>query len=117
VTSDVSATTINQLNKIGIKTILLNNKYIADSVFLEVKKNKSAHYVTAFTKLLLLSDEVASYFDKIVYLDTDLQIFKNIDDLFDLPHMSAVRDRAPAAVDKETRYILGCSRFCSGLFV
>ena len=117
VTSDVSTETIRQLNKIGIKTILLNKKYIADSVFLEVSKNRVTHYITAFTKLLLLSDEVAELFDKVVYLDTDIQIFENIDDLFDCPHMSAVQDNAPGVVMRDTTYTLGCTRFCSGLFV
>lgn len=32
-----------------------------------------------------------SQFDKVVFLDSDIQVIKNIDYLFDCPHMSAVR--------------------------
>lgn len=46
-----------------------------------------AHWQYTFDKLFVWT---LTQFDKVVYLDSDMQIVQNIDDLFDHPHMSAV---------------------------
>jgi len=47
---------------------------------------------TTFQKLSILS---MTEYDKIVWIDADMMIVRNIDMLFNLPHMSCVRSRAP----------------------
>lgn len=52
--------------------------------------NKDAYHArwsNTFDKLLIWT---LTEFDKIVYLDCDMQVIKNLDYLFDSPHMSAV---------------------------
>ena len=46
------------------------------------------HWYRAFGKISIFNLET---FNKIVYLDSDMQVVQNIDELFDKPHMSAVR--------------------------
>ncbi len=46
------------------------------------------HWNRTFDKLYVWT---LSQFDKVVFLDSDIQVIKNIDYLFDCPHMSAVR--------------------------
>lgn len=46
------------------------------------------HWNHTFDKLFVWS---LTQFDKVVYLDSDMQVIRNIDYLFDCPHMSAVR--------------------------
>ncbi len=53
--------------------------------------NKEAgydHWNRTFDKLYVWT---LTQFDKVVYLDSDMQVIANIDYLFDCPHMSAVR--------------------------
>lgn len=53
--------------------------------------NKAAgysHWNRTFDKLYVWT---LTQFDKVVYLDSDMQVIANIDHLFDCPHMSAVR--------------------------
>jgi len=49
-----------------------------------------------------------------VYLDTDLWVKQNVDEIMGMPHMSAVIDQSPKPIKP---YVLGNSVFCSGLFV
>lgn len=46
------------------------------------------HWNLTFDKLFVWT---LNQFDKVVFLDSDIQVIKNIDYLFDCPHMSAVR--------------------------
>lgn len=117
VTKNVNGVTRKLLTDVGIKIIDLNTSLIDESNLVTTAANKKMcdWYRNALTKLSLLESNVEEKFDKIVYLDTDIQVFKNIDDLFDHPHMSAVQDLAPHHVPHE--YTYGCSMFCSGLFV
>jgi glycogenin glucosyltransferase len=50
-------------------------------------KDKSGHWGHTFDKLHLFD---LTEFSKLVYLDSDMMILTNIDELFDKPHMSAV---------------------------
>lgn len=51
-------------------------------------------------------------FDKLVYLDSDMLILQNIDELFDKPHMSAIKIRG-----KLPEFSSGWNIFNSGLLV
>ena len=55
----------------------------------EVRKMKFGDWEKTFFKLKMF--ELTQY-DKICYLDSDMIVTENIDDLFDAPHMSAVPD-------------------------
>lgn len=114
VTESVSTNTVNILKKVGINVFKLNAQDIANSTILQnsVHKGMCQSYINAFTKLAILRE---TKFEKIVYLDTDLWIKENIDELMGMPHMSAVEDLAP--YQNHTIYKEGCSIFCSGLFV
>lgn len=60
-----------------------------------VKNTSYAYWVNTFDKLYVFE---LTQFDKIVYLDSDMYIAKNIDDLFDMPHMSGAisgKERVP----------------------
>lgn len=55
--------------------------------FPEALKRESGHWANTFDKLRLFD---LPGFSKLVYLDSDMMVLKNIDELFDRPHMSAV---------------------------
>ena len=50
-------------------------------------KNVSGHWGNTFDKILLFG---LSEFSKLVYLDSDMMVLKNLDELFKKPHLSAV---------------------------
>lgn len=50
-------------------------------------KEKSGHWGNTFEKLHLFG---LTNFEKLVYIDSDMMVLENIDELFDKPHMSAV---------------------------
>lgn len=53
----------------------------------QVPDQKQHHWTYTFDKLHLFG---LTQFDKLVYLDSDMMVLENIDELFDKPHMSAV---------------------------
>ncbi len=111
-TEDVSQATIDILNKCGIITFKLNTKAILQK---NIKLKGISNWIKAFTKLGLLKNQLN--LDKMIYLDSDLGIYDNIDELFNKPHMSAVLDGAPLPNRQPGPYQIGDSVFCSGLFV
>ncbi len=50
-------------------------------------KEKSGHWAHTFDKLHIFG---LTDFSKLVYVDSDMMVMKNIDELFEKPHMSAV---------------------------
>lgn len=117
VTPDVNTKTRDILKAVGLNLIELDTKVISSQVLANSKSKNNAHYHQAFTKLTLFDNPVEKMFDKVVYIDTDVQVFENIDELFEYPHMSAIIDVYPWQDPTLTPYIEGCSKFCSGLFV
>jgi len=117
VTPDVDTRTRNILKTIGLNLINLDTSVISPTVLANSKHKNIEHYHQAFTKLTLFDTPVEKIFDKVVYIDTDVQVFENIDELFEYPHMSAIIDVYPWHDTTTTPYIEGCSKFCSGLFV
>lgn len=103
------------LKKIGLPTILLNTSELQRIIASKTSniKRSPKKYSQAFTKLAIFQ---LAQFDKCVYLDSDLVLIKNIDELFDYPDFSAVEDCAPVHI-RNPKYVLGASSFCSGLFV
>ena len=81
----ISELTERKLHKIGLQTIRIPNTIEIDSTINQEKGY--THWSNTFDKLYLwnLTD-----FDKLVFLDSDMMVCKNIDHLFDVPHMSAV---------------------------
>ena len=76
------------LTNIGIRVIRLAREINIPSEIIENnKKIGCSHWNNTLEKLCIFElDE----FDKIVYLDSDMMVLENIDELFDKPHMSAV---------------------------
>jgi glycogenin len=66
------------------------------------------HWDNTFSKLLVFDQE---QYEKIVYLDSDMMVLRNLDDLFEKPHMSAM------VPDKLTPGRKAWVQFCSALMV
>lgn len=83
---NISNSSIQTLNKSGIKCLKLERCAIDNITSLENDENFS-HWKYTYDKLLLFS---LTQFKKIVYLDSDMLILENIDELFDCLPFSAV---------------------------
>lgn len=118
-TKDVNSSTRNLLKTVGIEIIDLNTTQLDNCKIYKAIMNTEGYiwkwWNKAFDKLAILESNVEEQFDKIVYLDSDIQILQNIDELMDAPHMSAVANRAPKEPIQPYKH--GFSVFCAGLFV
>ena len=79
--SNISKKTIKILIKNSINFSVINTKIVNSTDI-----NKEHRWFTTYFKLNVFNQ---TNYDKIVYLDCDILILKNIDDLFEYPHMSA----------------------------
>lgn len=61
--------------------------HVPDAIAKANSKNDNDNWNYTFDKLLIFG---LTEFEKIVFLDSDMMICKNIDELFDRPHMTAV---------------------------
>lgn len=113
VTEEVSEKTLAILKQIGLNIIKISTSVISKKTSLA----NVPHYKAAFAKLAIIGAKIEQKFNKIVYLDSDMQFFDNIDELMDCPHMSAIADEWPSKNKIATKYHIGDSIFCSGLFV
>lgn len=114
VTEDVSADTLKMMDKIGLSYIHVSTTDLEDIIAATTAHNRAPKkYVRALGKLTIFN---LDQFSKCVYLDSDLIIKKNIDDLFDKPAFSAVEDCLPVH-KRPKKYELGESSFNSGMFV
>ena len=92
VTDDVSAPSLVFLTQLGVTYSLVNKMAIPDEIH---EYNTSINPKTAgiwrycYTKFHIFNQ---TQFDKIVFLDADIMLLKNIDHLFDCPHMTAALD-------------------------
>lgn len=109
VTDNVTEENKNILKALDVQ-LIETERFVPDNykVYSEDEWNNAhslstAGWHNALTKLKIFN---LAQFDKIVYIDNDTQIFKNLDFLFDCPHMSAVQD----TYGKQ-------KQFCSGLMV
>lgn len=111
VTQNVGLKTIQILKKIGCPYIRVNTLPL-DNVAMKGKK-MCRKYQKAFGKLIIFS---LDQFDKCIFLDSDLVIKQNIDELFNKPDFSAVEDCLPVH-KRPNKYQIGESSFNSGMFV
>jgi len=95
---EVSADVEGVLERAGIRTLPFTPLDIPDEI---LSANRASdyhqHWAHVFEKLLVFS---LTQFDKLVYIDSDILVVRNIDDLFERPHMSGViADRYPGNED------------------
>lgn len=92
VTSDISNYIIDEFKKRKIGIIRTNKMPLPNNLISYNNKHCSGTITLLenyFNKLTIFG---LSQFEKIVYMDADMIMIENIDNLFDLPHMSAVPD-------------------------
>ncbi len=88
VVSGVSETAHETLAKAGIPTIRVPPIQMPEQIRqANIASDHHRHWAGVFEKLLVFS---LSRFHKLVLLDADMIVIKNIDELFGKPHMSAV---------------------------
>lgn len=87
---EISEKTEKVLQKNGMDTIRIPDFELPEEILEINKKNKKVRWSYAFNKLYMFK---LIQFEKIVFLDSDLYIRKNIDDLFEKEDFSAVVDR------------------------
>lgn len=78
------------LNEKGLRTIRRNCISVPKEIEEKNRKSKFFHWTNTFDKLLIFD---LIEFDKLVYLDSDMYVRSNIDELFEKEHMSATIDR------------------------
>lgn len=82
-TSNISRSTILSLEKKLISYKILEQKEIKNPTNID----KNHRWFSTYSKLFAFDK---GQFDKIVYIDADTMLLRNIDELFDFRHMSAV---------------------------
>lgn len=90
VTDDISNKLKNVLKGQGIVLIESEKIQISDEIKNKNSNENSSNWNNTFDKLTIF--ELTDY-DKLIYLDSDMYIRKNIDHLFEADHLSATVDR------------------------
>ena len=90
ITDQISTDIEKLLNDKGIKTIRKKTIEIPEVIKMKNLKGDFSHWTYTFDKLSIFE---LTQFDKIVYLDADIYIRKNIDCLFEWQHMSTTPNR------------------------
>ncbi len=90
ITDDISLKTEELLRNCDLGVIRKSKIDIPKSIKNKNDKGIFSHWTNTFDKLLIFE---LIQFDKLVYLDSDMYIRKNIDELFERENMSAVIDR------------------------
>ena len=83
VSSGIKSITKDILEKSGMRVVTCSQGM---EVPVEIK-NKSGHWGNTFDKIYIFG---LTDYSKLVYVDSDMIMLRNIDELFDKPHMSAV---------------------------
>ena len=83
VSNSIQPSTKDLLEKSGMQVVTC---FESMDIPLEIK-NKSGHWGNTFDKICIFG---LTDFSKLVYVDSDMIMLRNIDELFDKPHMSAV---------------------------
>lgn len=92
ITNDVSDQIKDMLKQAEVKTIILDKLETPSNIY---EHNKKADPMRAdiwkytLTKFGIFS---LTQFDKIIYCDSDLMFYKNVDHCFEMPHMTAALD-------------------------
>jgi lipopolysaccharide biosynthesis glycosyltransferase len=83
VSNAIQQSTKNLLEKSGMRVVTCS-----EGMYVPVEiKNKSGHWGNTFDKIFIFG---LTDYRKLVYVDSDMIVLRNIDELFDKPHMSAV---------------------------
>lgn len=90
ITDDISKDVEETLKKFDFKIIRKSKISIPESIKIKNEHGSFSHWTNTFDKLLLFE---LTEFDKLVYLDSDMYVRKNIDELFEKKNMSATIDR------------------------
>lgn len=90
ITDNISKQVEEKLMNFNFNVIRKNKINIPNSIKLKNEQGKFSHWTNTFDKLLLFE---LTEFDKLVYLDSDMYVRKNIDELFERKNMSATIDR------------------------
>ena len=83
----ISTSTMAVLNRYRIPYLQLESHIAFDNRGINMDEEHE-HWTHTFDKLYIWAQ---TQFEKVVYLDSDMQVVSNIDYLFNCPHMSAVR--------------------------
>ena len=91
VTSNVSKTILNVLDQIGLKYSIIEPISNKDMVNYnkKINPNFSRNWAYALSKFEIFN---LIQFDKIVFLDADIMLLKNIDHVFEYPHLTSALD-------------------------
>jgi len=92
ITDEVSAPCLNLLEQAGIKTIMKDTITVPDNI-----AEHNTHYYSHMTAiwrncLTKLHAFDLTEFKKVVFLDADVMVLQNMDELFTKPHMTAALD-------------------------
>lgn len=98
ITKDVSEKSKQILNNNNIKTTEIEKIEIPNLIKEKNLKGEFLHWNNTFDKLRIFE---LIQFDKLVFLDSDMYIRKNIDNLFELKNLSAVIDRREPDISEE----------------
>lgn len=89
ITNNVTQDIINKLQEYNINTIIYPEIKTPQNFYAhncKIDKLCADNWINVFSKLHIFD---LDQFDKIIYLDADIMILKNLDHLFSYPHMSA----------------------------
>lgn len=92
ITEDVSEPSLEILRQLNIKIQKINKIQISDYIYshnFQINSTLSVTWKNCWTKFQIFN---LIEYDKIVFLDADIMILKNLDHLFEKPHMTAALD-------------------------
>lgn len=98
ITQEISEKSRQILNNNNIKTIVIKKMNVPESIKDKNSKGMFSHWSNTFDKLQIFE---MTQFEKIVFLDSDMYVRKNIDNLFECKNLSAVIDRREPNVISE----------------
>ena len=92
ITKDVSAASREMMDQLGVTYQHIDIIETPDFIYehnLAIQPETAATWKNCWTKFRIFD---LTQFDKIVFLDADVMILKNLDHLFELPHLTAALD-------------------------
>lgn len=98
ITREISEKSRQILNNNNIKTVVIEKMDVPKCIKDKNSKGMFSHWSNTFDKLQIFE---MTQFEKIVFLDSDMYVRKNIDNLFDCKNLSAVIDRREPNVINE----------------
>lgn len=108
VTKNVSMASREILNQLNISYEVIDIIPMQKDLFqhnYDINSRFAATWKNCFTKFYIFN---LTKFDKIVFLDADVQVLKNIDHLFEKPHMTAAIDGEYFSLWNDKHFNAGC---------